>query len=92
MPSLRSALAVSTTLLALLWWGPVQAADEPIRVGLLIVRSGALAAGGMQNGKLVNAIIKTYPAVSQFWTYNHKDFLANPVYSREYPPAINVEK
>jgi len=45
-----------------------------------------------RDGKLVNAIIKTYPAVSQFWTYNRKDFLANPVYSRDYPPATNLEK
>jgi branched-chain amino acid transport system substrate-binding protein len=45
-----------------------------------------------QNGKLVNAIVKTYPAVSQFWTYNRKDFLANPVYSRDYPPAASLEK
>ena len=44
------------------------------------------------NGKLVNAIVKTYPAVSQFWTYNQKDFLASPVYSRDYPPAVNLEK
>lgn len=44
------------------------------------------------NGKLSNTVIKTYPAVSQFWTYNKKDFLANPVYSRDYPPANNIEK
>jgi branched-chain amino acid transport system substrate-binding protein len=24
--------------------------------------------------------------VSQFWTYDPKQFLANPVYSRDYPP------
>ncbi len=39
-----------------------------------------------QNGKLVNRTIKTYPAVSQFWTYNPKWFLAQPVYSRDFPP------
>ncbi|MBC7468594.1 MAG: ABC transporter substrate-binding protein [Ramlibacter sp.] len=44
------------------------------------------------NGKLSNSVIKTYPAVSQFWTYNTKDFLANPVYTRDYPPANNIEK
>ena len=44
------------------------------------------------NGKLVNTVIKTYPAVSQFWTYATADFLANPVYSRDYPPANNIEK
>ena len=39
-----------------------------------------------ENGKLVNTILKTYPQVSQFWTYNEKDYLAKPVYSRDYPP------
>src|SRR3954466_11887129 len=40
-----------------------------------------------KDGRLVNAVVKTYPNVSQFWTYDPKAFLANPVYSREYPPA-----
>ena len=39
-----------------------------------------------RDGKLVNATIKTYPNVSQFWTYDEKWFLAQPVYSRDYPP------
>ncbi|MEO6986125.1 MAG: ABC transporter substrate-binding protein [Paralcaligenes sp.] len=43
-----------------------------------------------KNGNLVNTIIKTYPEVSQFWTYNPQEFLANPVYSRDYPPAKNL--
>ena len=37
--------------------------------------------------KLVNTTIKTYPKVSQFWTYDEKWFLAQPVYSRDYPPV-----
>jgi branched-chain amino acid transport system substrate-binding protein len=45
-----------------------------------------------KNGKLVNSIIKTYPGVTQFWTYEKKDFLSNPVYSRDYPVAKNLEK
>ena len=45
-----------------------------------------------KDGRLVNSIVKTYPAVSQFWTYGTKEFLANPVYSRDYPPANNIEK
>jgi branched-chain amino acid transport system substrate-binding protein len=39
-----------------------------------------------QGGKMVNKTIKTYPAVSQFWTYDPKWFLEQPVYSRDYPP------
>lgn len=45
-----------------------------------------------KDGKLVNTVIKTYPNVSQFWTYDEKAFLANPVYSRDYPPAKNLEQ
>jgi branched-chain amino acid transport system substrate-binding protein len=45
-----------------------------------------------RDGKLVNTVVKTYPAVSQFWNYDAKDFLANPVYSRDWPPAKNIEK
>ena len=37
--------------------------------------------------KLVNTTIKTYPKVSQFWTYDEKWFLSQPVYSRDYPPV-----
>jgi branched-chain amino acid transport system substrate-binding protein len=44
-----------------------------------------------KDGRLVNTVIKTYPNVSQFWTYEEKQFLANPVYSRDYPPAKNLE-
>jgi len=44
-----------------------------------------------KDGQLVNTVIKTYQNVSQFWTYNPKDFLANPVYTRDYPPAKNLE-
>ena len=36
--------------------------------------------------KLWNKTIKTYHNVSQFWTYDEKKFLAQPVYSRDYPP------
>src|SRR3954464_8394564 len=39
-----------------------------------------------KDGKLVNTTIKTYKAVSQFWTYDEQWFLSQPVYSREYPP------
>ncbi len=45
-----------------------------------------------KDGRLVNSVIKTYPNVSQFWTYDPKQFLANPVYSRDFPPAKNLER
>jgi len=45
-----------------------------------------------KDGKLVNTVIKTYPNVSQFWTYDEKAFLAQPVYARDMPPAKNLEQ
>src|SRR6266850_4961800 len=44
-----------------------------------------------KDGRLVNRVIHTYPNVSQFWTYKPEEFLKNPVYSREWPPAKNLE-
>jgi branched-chain amino acid transport system substrate-binding protein len=44
-----------------------------------------------REGKLINAILKTFPETSQFWTYDPKQFLAAPLYSRDYPPAKNLE-
>ena len=38
------------------------------------------------DGKIVNKTVKVYHKVSQFWNYDPKAFLANPVYSRDYPP------
>ena len=44
-----------------------------------------------KEGRLVNSVIYTYPNVSQFWTYDPMEFLKNPVYSRDWPPAKNLE-
>jgi branched-chain amino acid transport system substrate-binding protein len=45
-----------------------------------------------KGGKLVNAVVRTYPDVSQFWTYDPQAFLKKPVYSRDYPPARYLEQ
>ena len=44
-----------------------------------------------KDGRLVNTNIHTYKDVSQFWTYAPKEFLAHPVFSRDWPPAKNLE-
>jgi branched-chain amino acid transport system substrate-binding protein len=36
-------------------------------------------------------IVKTYPKVSQFWTYDPKQFVEQPVFSRDFPPSKNLE-
>lgn len=42
---------------------------------------------GYPKAELWNTVIKTYPNVSQFWTYGKDKFLKQPVYSRDFPPC-----
>ena len=42
---------------------------------------------GYDKDELWNTVIKTYPQVSQFWTYGKETFLKQPVYSRDFPPC-----
>jgi branched-chain amino acid transport system substrate-binding protein len=43
------------------------------------------------DNRLVNTVQYTYPNVNQFWDMKPEEFLKNPVYSRDYPPAKNLE-
>jgi len=42
---------------------------------------------GYDKDELWNTIIKTYPNVSQFWTYGKDAFLKQAVYNRDFPPC-----
>ena len=42
---------------------------------------------GYDKDELWNTVIKTYPNVSQFWTYGKEKILAQPVYDRNFPPC-----
>jgi branched-chain amino acid transport system substrate-binding protein len=66
--------------------GPVAFDDYGNIVGNVYIRKIE-----RKEGRLVNSVIYTYPNVSQFWTYDPKEFLKNPVYSRDWPPAKNLE-
>ncbi|MEA3025566.1 MAG: branched-chain amino acid transport system substrate-binding protein [Alphaproteobacteria bacterium] len=46
---------------------------------------------GYDKDELWNTVIKTYPNVSQFWTYGKESFLKQPVYSRDFPPCRYCE-
>ena len=46
---------------------------------------------GYDKDELWNTVIKTYPDVSQFWTYGKETFLKQPVYSRDFPPGKYCE-
>ena len=43
-------------------------------------------AGPLSAKLLKKGTLKTYKDVSQFWTYDEKKFLSQPVYSRDFPP------
>jgi branched-chain amino acid transport system substrate-binding protein len=46
---------------------------------------------GYEKDELWNTVIKTYPAVGTFWHYDKAKFLAQPVYSRDFPPCKYCE-
>jgi branched-chain amino acid transport system substrate-binding protein len=46
---------------------------------------------GYDKEELWNTVIKTYPNVSQFWTYDKATFLKQPLYSRDFPPCKYCE-
>jgi len=66
--------------------GPVQFDQYGNVIGNVYIRRVT-----RKEGRLVNTVIHTYPNVSQFWTYKPEEFLKNPVYSRDWPPAKNLE-
>ena len=66
--------------------GPVRFDDYGNVIGDVFIRKVE-----RKDARLVNSVIQTYPNVSQFWTYDPKEFLKNPVYSRDWPPAKNLE-
>ena len=67
--------------------GPVQFDKYGNVVGNIYIRKVE-----KKGGALVNSVIKTYPNVSQFWTYDADEFLKKPVYNREsWPENKNLE-
>src|SRR3954465_3390204 len=66
--------------------GPVRFDEHGNVVGNVYIRKVA-----RKEGRLGNSVLHTSPNVSQFWTYKPEEFLKNPVYSRDFPPAKNLE-
>ncbi len=65
--------------------GPIKFDHLNNIIGTIYIRR--LVKEGAKYGlKLWNKTIHTYENVSQFWTWPEKEFLAHPVYSRDYPP------
>jgi branched-chain amino acid transport system substrate-binding protein len=61
--------------------GPLHFDDLGNAVGSMFVRKIV-----KDGGKLTNVTQKTYENVSQFWPYDEAKYLAQPAYSRDYPP------
>jgi branched-chain amino acid transport system substrate-binding protein len=38
-------------------------------------------------GAITDSLVETVPEVSQFWTFDQQEFLANPLFSRDFPKA-----
>jgi branched-chain amino acid transport system substrate-binding protein len=72
--------------------GPVSFDDmrNPIE-NIYIRKVEKKAMMGDSKPQLWNVVIKTYPNVSQFWTYGKEKFLKQPVYSRTFPPCKYCE-
>ena len=66
--------------------GPVQFDQYGNIVGNVYIRKVE-----RKEGRLVNSVVYTYPNVSQFWTYKPEEYLKAPPYTRDYPPAKNLE-
>ncbi len=66
--------------------GPVRFDDYGNVIGNVYIRKVE-----RKSGRLVNTVVKTYPDISQFWTYDPASFLKQPVYARDTPPARNLE-
>jgi branched-chain amino acid transport system substrate-binding protein len=71
--------------------GPVSFEDRNPVQNIYIKKVEKKKMFGYPKEELWNTVIKTYPAVSQYWTYGKAKFLAQPVYSRDFPPCKYCE-
>jgi branched-chain amino acid transport system substrate-binding protein len=62
--------------------GPLRFDDHGNAVGSMYVRKIV-----KDGGKLTNVTQKTYENCSQFWPYDEAKYLAQPAYSRDWPPV-----
>ncbi len=72
--------------------GPVRLDDRLTAVNNIYVKKvERKKMFGYDKDELWNTVIKTYPNVSQFWTYDKDAFLKQPLYSRDFPPCRHCE-
>ena len=71
--------------------GPVSFEDRNPVENIYIKKVEKKKMFGFPKAELWNTVIKTYPNVSQYWTYGKEKFLKQPVYSRTFPPCKYCE-
>jgi branched-chain amino acid transport system substrate-binding protein len=71
--------------------GPVSFEDRNPIENIYIKKVEKKKMFGYGKAELWNVVIKTYPNVSQYWTYGKDKFLKQPVYSRDFPPCKYFE-
>jgi branched-chain amino acid transport system substrate-binding protein len=71
--------------------GPVSFEDRNPVENIYIKKVEKKKMFGYPKAELWNVVIKTYPNVSQYWTYGKEKFLKQPVYSRNFPPCKYCE-
>ena len=71
--------------------GPVHFEDRNPIENIYIKKVEKKKMFGYPKAELWNVVIKTYPNVSQYWTYGKEKFLKQPVYSRNFPPCKYCE-
>jgi len=67
------------------------APSGPIRVDEFnnAIRNFYLVKLVKKDGKIIDEPFHTFPEVSQFWTFDPEEFMAQPMFSREFPPVIH---
>ena len=71
--------------------GPVSFEDRNPVQNIYIKKVEKKKMFGYDKPELWNTVIKTYPNVSQYWTYGKDKFLKQPVYSKDFPPCKYCE-
>jgi branched-chain amino acid transport system substrate-binding protein len=71
--------------------GPVSFEDRNPVQNIYIKKVEKKKMFGYDKAELWNTVIKTYPNVSQYWTYGKEKFLKQPVYSKDFPPCKYCE-
>ena len=67
--------------------GPVTFEDRNPVQNIYIKKVEKKKMFGYDKDELWNTVIKTYPNINQFGQFKKAEFLATPVYSRDYPPC-----